>query len=68
MVLNYKDTDGDLVQLCGQQDMQLLTTDATPPATPTGRRQVGRNPVPWAIYVTKQGDNSVYNVDPYKSR
>ncbi len=61
-MLNYKDSDGDLVQLCSQQDMELLTSDATPPVTPIGRRQVGQTRALWAIYVTRQGDDSVYNV------
>ncbi len=61
LVLNYKDSDGDLVQILDQEDIQLLSTDAIPP-----RRQPpsNRDHAPWAIYVTYLNDNSVYNIAP----
>ena len=60
LMLNYKDSDGDLVQLVDQDDIQLLNTDAIPP-----RRHLGnQDHAPWAIYVTDSNDNSVYNIAP----
>ncbi len=56
-MLNYKDSDGDLVQITEQSDMVLLTTEAMPT-----RRQHGKTKhAPWAIYVTLTQDTSVYH-------
>lgn len=60
IMLNYRDSDGDLVQLIEQEDMALLSTDAMPP--PTASRQSNRTKqAPWAIYITSTNDTSVYN-------
>ena len=60
IVLNYKDSDGDLVQLVHQEDMQLLPVEATPPKNSS--RHLGKcEHAPWAIYITLSDDNSVYN-------
>lgn len=59
-MLNYRDSDGDLVQITEQRDMVLLGTDATPPPPRHGRTKHA----PWAIYVTMMNDTSVYNIAP----
>lgn len=65
LVLNYKDGDGDLVQITEEKDMELLSTDATPPPPPTHRQQLSKmERAPWAIYVTQHSDTSVYNTAP----
>jgi hypothetical protein len=64
IMLNYRDSDGDLVQITEQRDMALLSTDATP--TPP-RQHSKANHAPWAIYVTQLNDTSVYSTNPYPS-
>ena len=59
-MLNYRDSDGDLVQLIEQEDMVLLSTDAMPPLA-ASRQSNKTKQAPWAIYVTSTNDISVYN-------
>ena len=56
IVLNYKDRDGDLIQICDREDIELLKKDATAP-----KRSLGNCHAPWAIHVTLEGDYSAYN-------
>ena len=62
IVLNYKDPSGDLIEIIDRDDIELLKQDGAPPL----RRIEGSSHAPWAIYVTKAGDHTPYNTDPYK--
>ena len=57
IVLNYKDKDGDLIEICDREDIEMMKTDATPPR----KLLPGNCHAPWAIYVTLQGDHTPYN-------
>jgi hypothetical protein len=63
VVLNFKDKDGDLVQLNNESDMKLLTKYAT-------MKRFQKDPLKakWSIYITKVGDYSVYNTHPYETK
>ena len=63
VTLNYKDKQGDLVELTDDRDMKLLLRDATGP-------KWKRDPLhaKWAIHVTKAGDYGVYNTHPYEQK
>lgn len=63
VVLNFKDKDGDLVQLNDESDMKLLTKYAT-------MKRFQKDPLKakWSIYITKVGDYSVYNTHPYETK
>ena len=56
IVLNYKDRDGDLIEMCDREDIELLKAEATAP-----RKSLGNNHAPWAIYITLVGDRTPYN-------
>ena len=55
-VLNYKDSSGDLVEMCDEEDIPLLLDQGTHPK----KHRDGQH-APWALYITKRGDFSVYN-------
>ena len=63
ITLNYKDRQGDLVEITDDRDMKLLLRDATGP-------KWKRDPLhaKWAIHVTKAGDYGVYNTHPYEEK
>ena len=63
ITLNYKDRQGDLVEITDDRDMKLLLRDATGP-------KWKRDPLhaKWAIHVTKAGDYGVYNTHPYEQK
>ena len=56
-VLNYKDSSGDLVEMCDEEDIRLLLDQGTHPK----KHRDGQH-APWALYITKRGDFSVYNI------
>ena len=58
IVLNYKDSSGDLVEITSNEDIELMMSEGIPP-------QKGTH-APWAIYVTVAGDHTPYNTNPYK--
>ena len=58
LVLNYKDSSGDLVEMVDESDVILLQREGIPPRKTSD--------APWAIYMTTAGDNSVYHLDPGK--
>ena len=62
IVLNYKDSSGDLVEMTEQNDIILMRTEGIPPR----RRSDSSTHAPWAIYVTKAGDYTSYQTDPYQ--
>jgi hypothetical protein len=52
IVLNYRDIDGDLIEIVDQSDLDLMTqTTLTTPLT---------------LYITDQGDHTPYNTHPYR--
>ncbi len=61
LVLNYRDSSGDLVEMTEQMDIELMKSEGIPP-----RRQSDSNHAPWAVYVTEVGDYKVYSTDPHK--
>jgi len=61
IVLNYKDSSGDLVEMTTNEDIELMKSEGIPP-----RRRAEGAHAPWAIYVTVTGDHTPYNTDPYK--
>ena len=63
VTLNYKDKQGDLVEITDDRDMKLLLRDATGP-------KWKRDPLhaKWAIHVTKARDYGVYNTHPYEQK
>ena len=63
VVLNFKDKDGDLVQLNDTSDVKLLHKYAA-----SVRRVKDPLCANWALYITKVGDYSVYNTHPYETK
>lgn len=63
IVLNYKDSSGDLVEMADQNDIALMRKEGIPPR----RRSDSSTHAPWAIYVTKAGNHTPYHTDPYQS-
>ena len=62
-VLNYKDSSGDLVEMCDEEDIPLLLDQGTHPK----KHRDGQH-APWALYITKRGDFSVYNTNTGHSK
>ena len=60
-MLNYKDSSGDLVEMCGEEDIPLLLDQGTHP-----KKHQDTQHAPWALYITKQNDFSVYNTGTFK--
>ena len=60
LVLNFKDSAGDLIEMVDEDDITLMKSEGIPP-----RRRTDGAHAPWAIYVTEVGDHSPYHTDPY---
>lgn len=61
IALNYRDSEGDLIRLLDDEDIQLMIKES--------RDQQGKvkrpvNQFPWELYVTLASDLSVYNTEP----
>ena len=61
-VLNYKDSSGDLVEMCSEEDIPLLLDQGTHPK----KHHHDSQHAPWALYITKKNDFSVYNTGRFK--
>lgn len=60
IALNYRDTEGDLIRILDDEDVQLMIEE--------GRGQQGKikrpvNQFPWELHVTMASDLSVYNTE-----
>jgi len=62
-VVNYKDSSGDLVEMCDEEDVDLLLEQGTHP-----KKHLDDRHAPWALYITKSGDYSVYNTDLHRKK
>lgn len=62
-VVNYKDSSGDLIEMCDEEDVNLLLEQGTHP-----KKHQDDHHAPWALYITKPGDFSVYNTDPHRRK
>lgn len=63
-VLNYKDSSGDLVEMCDEEDVPLLLDQGTHP-----KKHRDNQHAPWTLYITKHNDFSVYNTTwPFKQK
>ena len=60
-VLNYKDSSGDLVEMCDEEDIPLLLDQGTHP-----KKHQDSQHASWALYITKRNDFSVYNTGHFK--
>lgn len=61
IALNYRDSEGDLIRVLDDEDIQLMIKES--------RDQQGKvkrpvNQFPWELYVTSASDLSVYNTEP----
>lgn len=61
IALNYRDSEGDLIRVLDDEDIQLMIKES--------RAQQGKvnrpvNQFPWELYVTLASDLSVYNTEP----
>lgn len=54
-VLNYRDSSGDLVEMVDEDDIPLLLDQGTHP-----KKHLDNQHAPWAIFITKRNDFSVY--------
>ncbi|XP_077979634.1 neutrophil cytosol factor 4-like [Glandiceps talaboti] len=61
LILNYQDIQGDLIMLKDQSDIDLLLVEAS-----VNPQQAISGYVPWELHISKEGDYSVYNVNPYR--
>ena len=67
IVLNYKDSTGDLIEMVDDSDVQRMTEEGVGP-TKNNHLTVpsSGSSSSWMIYVTSLGDTSVYHTHPYK--
>ena len=61
IVLNYKDSSGDLIEMTSNEDIELMKSEGISPQIKSSGAHA-----PWAIYVTVAGDHNPYNTSPYK--
>ena len=61
IVLNYKDSSGDLVEMTSNEDIELMKSEGISPQI-----KFSGTHAPWAIYVTVAGGHNPYNTSPYK--
>ena len=64
ITLNYKDSVGDLIEITDDSDLQLMV-DAFREKK-TSRFQHQPSVASWVLHITRQGDASVYNTNPYQ--
>uniref|UniRef100_A0A8C0FZT8 Neutrophil cytosol factor 4 n=1 Tax=Chelonoidis abingdonii TaxID=106734 RepID=A0A8C0FZT8_CHEAB len=57
IVLNYRDSEGDLIRLVSDQDVELMVSQSR-------RRPSEKHFFPWKLHITHQHDFSVYNTSP----
>ncbi|KAH1186546.1 hypothetical protein KIL84_019295 [Mauremys mutica] len=57
IVLNYRDSEGDLIRLVSDQDVELMVSQGR-------RRPSEKHFFPWELHITHQDDLSVYNTSP----
>ncbi|XP_030401437.1 neutrophil cytosol factor 4-like [Gopherus evgoodei] len=57
IVLNYRDSEGDLIRLVSDQDVELMVSEGR-------RRPSEKHFFPWKLHITHQHDLSVYNTSP----
>ena len=50
-MLNYRDSEGDLIEVVDQSDLDLMTLTRHQPLT---------------LFITNQGDHTPYNTHPYR--
>ncbi|KAI6653231.1 hypothetical protein LOD99_3756 [Oopsacas minuta] len=60
VVLNFRDREGDLVAILDDSDIRIMLSESF--YNPNNKKY---NCTSWALYVTKHGDYSQYNIDPY---
>ena len=60
IVLNYQDREGDLVAILSDSDVRVMLSESY---HYSGNKK--DSSTTWALYVTKKGDYSGYNIDPF---
>ena len=63
VTLNFKDQQGDLIQIVDESDMKLVKKYAAKLKRPGVKDPLHST---WAIYATRVGDYSPYNTHPYE--